>query len=214
MKNLILVLVCALFLISCATAGPNQNQGTAVGAGVGAAVGAGLGQAIGGNTESTLWGAAIGAAVGGLAGNQIGAYMDRQQAAMQNAMSASIAANQASINRASQDMLMATFKSDVFFDFNSYTLKPGAYVELDRVAHVLNQYPQTNIQVQGHTDKSGSEQYNMQLSQRRAQSVVNYMTQRHVDPRRLIAVGLGESQPISSDPAQNRRVTMVVTPIQ
>jgi outer membrane protein OmpA-like peptidoglycan-associated protein len=213
MKNTILVLICAIFLISCATAGPKQNQGTAVGGATGAAIGAGLGQAIGRNTESTLWGAAIGAAVGALAGNQIGAYMDRQQAAMQNAMSASIAANQASVNRASENMLMATFKSDVFFDVNSFAIKPGGYNELTRVANVLNQYPQTNIQVQGHTDRSGTQEYNRTLSQRRAETVQSVLMQNGVDPRRMTAIGMGESQPISSNPAQNRRVTLVLTPI-
>lgn len=213
MKKLIVIFLCALLLTSCASMGPNQQQGTAVGAGAGAAIGAGLGQAIGRNTESTLWGAAIGAVVGGIAGNQIGSYMDRQQAALQNAMSASIAANQANVQRATQDTLMATFKSDVFFDFNSSVLKPGAYVELDRVANVLNKYQSTSVQIQGHTDKSGSEQYNLDLSQRRADSVRTYLIQRQVHPQRLIAIGLGESQPISSNPAQNRRVTMVLTAI-
>jgi outer membrane protein OmpA-like peptidoglycan-associated protein len=213
MKNIIIVLICAVFLMSCATQGPKQNQGTAVGGVTGAAVGAGLGQAIGGNTESTLWGAAIGAAVGALAGNQIGAYMDRQQAAMQNAMASTIAANQASVNRASENMLMATFKSDVFFDVNSSAIKPGGYNELTRVSNVLNQYPQTNIQVQGHTDRSGSEEYNRVLSQRRAETVQAVLMQNGVDPRRMTSIGLGESQPISSDPSQNRRVTLVLTPI-
>jgi outer membrane protein OmpA-like peptidoglycan-associated protein len=214
MKNIILVLICALMLFGCASQGAKQNQGTAVGAGTGAVIGAVLGQAIGRDTEATLWGAAAGAAVGALAGNQIGAYMDRQEAAMQNAMAASIAANQASIRRANQDLLMATFKSDVFFGYDSSILKSGAYTELNRVANALNQYPQTNVQVQGHTDRSGGEEYNMALSQRRADAVVNYLIQRQVSPQRLIAIGLGESQPISSDPAQNRRVTLVLTPIQ
>jgi outer membrane protein OmpA-like peptidoglycan-associated protein len=203
-----------LFLASCAGQGQNQQKGTVYGGLGGAAIGAGLGQAIGGNTDSTLIGAAIGAAVGALAGNQVGAYMDRQQAALNNAMAASIAANQASVNRVSQDMLMLNFKSDLFFDTNSSLIKPGGYSELQRVANVLNQYPQTNIQIQGHTDKSGSEQYNLALSQRRADSVKNYLMQTGVNPSRMSTVGLGESQPISSDPSQNRRVSIVVTPIQ
>ena len=214
MRNIILVFVCALMLFGCAGQGQNQKKGTMYGAGGGAAAGAIIGQAIGRDTEATLLGAAIGAAVGGAIGNQVGAYMDRQEAALQSAMASSIAANQASINRASQDLLMATFKSDVFFDLNSFTLKPGAYNELNRVADALNRFPQTNVQVQGHTDRSGSEQYNMELSQRRANAVVNYLIQRQVNPQRLIPIGLGESQLISSDPAQNRRVTLVLTPIQ
>ncbi len=203
----------AISLVSCAGQGQNQQRGTAYGAAGGAAVGAGLGQAIGGNTDATLLGAGIGLLVGSLVGNQIGSYMDKQEAALQNAMSATIATNQASIQRATDDMLMATFRSEVFFDINSYILKAGAYPELDRVANVLNQYPQTNIQIQGHTDSSGNEDYNMRLSANRANAVLRYLTQRNVDSRRMIAVGMGEGQPISSTPAQNRRVVIVITPI-
>lgn len=210
----IFLVLCMMFtLVSCAGQGQNQRQGTAIGAAGGAAAGAGLGQAIGRNTEATLLGAGIGLVVGALIGNQVGSYMDKQQAALQNAMSSSIAANQASIQRASEDMLMATFKSEVMFDLNSSILKAGAYPELDRVANVLNQYPQTNIQIQGHTDSSGSEDYNMMLSTKRADAVKRYLTQRNVDPRRMVSYGMGEGQPISSNPAQNRRVVIVVTPI-
>lgn len=212
--SICLIVGLCFFMISCANQGPKQNQGTAVGAGVGAVVGAGLGQAIGRDTDSTLIGAAIGAAVGGLAGNQIGAYMDRQQAALQNAMATSIATNQASIQRANQSTLLATFKSDVFFDVNSASIKPGGYAELTRVAQALNQNPGTNIQIQGHTDRTGSEQYNQQLSQRRAETVMAVLMQNGVDQFRMSAIGFGESQPISSNPAQNRRVTMVLTPTQ
>jgi outer membrane protein OmpA-like peptidoglycan-associated protein len=216
MKNLLvicLILCMMVSLVSCASMGANEQQGTTVGAIGGAAAGAGLGQAIGRNTESTLIGAGIGLVVGALVGNQVGSYMDKQQAAMQNAMSASIAANQASVQRASEDMLMATFRSDVFFDLNSYKLKPGAYLELDRVANVLKQYPQTNIQIQGHTDSSGSEDYNMMLSTKRARAVEAYLMQSNIDPRRMTAYGMGEGQPISSNPDQNRRVVIVLTPI-
>ena len=212
MKNIIIVLICAVFLVSCA--GTKQQQGTGAGASIGAGAGAIIGQAIGRNTDSTLLGAAIGAAVGGIAGNQIGAYMDRQEAALQNAMATSIATNQASIQRANQQTLIATFKGDVFFDHNSSAIKPGGYSELTRVAQALNQNPGTNIQIQGHTDRSGSEQYNQQLSQRRAETVMAVLMQNGVDQYRMSAIGFGESQPISSNPAQNRRVTMVLTPAQ
>jgi len=211
MKKIVSLLIICLFVFSCAGMGQKQTQGTAIGTGVGAAGGAAIGHAYGG-TQGMIIGGLIGAIVGGIAGNQVGAYMDRQEAALNAAMSTAIAADQASLQR-SQDVLMATFKSDVFFDFNSSILKPGAYVELNRVANVLNQYPQTNVQIQGHTDKSGTEEYNRFLSQRRAEAVRNYLIQQQVDPRRMTAIGLGESQPISSSPAQNRRVTMVLTPI-
>jgi len=198
-----------LTLMSCANATTGQ-KGAAIGAGVGAAAGAGLGQAIGKNTKSTVIGAGIGAALGGLAGWQIGEYMDRQEAELQQAFANSEAA---AISR-EQDVLTATFKGDVFFDFDSAILKPGAYSEIDRTAGVLNRYPQTTILVAGHTDSKGAEAYNQQLSERRAQAVRDALVNRGVDPRRLRVIGYGESQPISSSDAMNRRVELRIEPIQ
>ena len=197
-----------LGLIACAGQ-TKQQQGTGYGAAAGAGLGAILGQVIGGDTEATLIGAGIGAAVGALAGNQVGKYMDQQERDLRNAMAQSEAA---SIQR-DQDILRATFKSEVLFDFDSATLKPGAYPELDRVANVLNKYPKTSILIQGHTDASGPEDYNQELSEKRAQAVKRALIQRGVREVRLYAVGYGESQPISSDPAANRRVTIVIEPV-
>jgi outer membrane protein OmpA-like peptidoglycan-associated protein len=205
----VLIGIFALSLMACANATTGQ-KGAAIGAGVGAAAGAGLGQAIGRNTTGTLIGAGIGAALGGLAGWQIGEYMDRQEAELQQALANSEAA---SISR-EQDVLTATFKGDVFFDFDSAVLKPGAYSEIDRTATVLNRYPQTTILVEGHTDSRGSEAYNQQLSERRAQAVRDALVSRGVDPRRLRVIGYGESQPISSSDAMNRRVELRIEPIR
>ncbi len=187
-----------------------QEKGTATGAAVGAGIGAILGQAIGGDTAATLWGAGIGAVVGGVAGNQIGAYMDRQEQQLRAVAAQSEAM---SISR-TQDVLTATFKSEVLFDFDSAILKPGAYAELDRVANVLNQYPETAIRVEGHTDATGPESYNQQLSEKRAMAVKNALIQKGVHPARIVAIGYGESMPVSSDAAQNRRVNIVIIPIE
>jgi outer membrane protein OmpA-like peptidoglycan-associated protein len=200
-------LVLAISLFSCA--GPTQKErGAKTGALIGGASGAILGQVIGGHTESTLLGAAIGTAVGGIAGHQIGAYMDRQEQELKAAMAASEAA---SIQR-SHDVLTATFRSEYLFDFDSSTLKPGAYSEIGRVADVLNRYPQTTIRVEGHTDSKGSEAYNQTLSEKRALAVKSALTQKGVDPTRIQTVGFGESQPISSNDAMNRRVLIVIIP--
>ncbi len=203
------VVLLSLFIISCAGT-TNQGRKTQEGALIGAGVGAILGQVIGGDTEATLIGAGIGAALGGIAGNQIGAYMDRQESELRNVMASSQAA---SVTR-SQNVLTATFKSEMFFDYNSAVLKAGAYSEMDRISRVLREYPQTRIRVEGHTDSKGSAEYNQKLSERRAQSVANSLIQRSVDPIRIETIGFGESQPISSNDANNRRVNIVIIPIQ
>ncbi|MGA8240353.1 MAG: OmpA family protein [Desulfobacterales bacterium] len=218
MRKSLCIVLSSLFLLACASQGTytKQEKGTAIGAGTGAAIGGIIGHSVarsGHGTAGVIIGGLAGAALGGLVGNQIGAYMDRQEEALRQAMAAATAADQASIQR-SQDVLTATFKSDMFFDFDSATIKPGAYAELDRVAKVFNDYPQTMIQIQGHTDSSGAEAYNMALSERRANAVRDALVQRGVAPERLTTIGFGESQPISSSAAMNRRVTLVLTPIR
>ena len=212
MKKIVLSVLISvmLFIFGGCTALTCQERGTGTGAVVGAGVGAVLGQVIGGDTEATLLGAGIGAVLGGVAGNQIGAYMDRQEQALRNAMATSEAIG---IQR-TQDVLIATFKSDVFFDFDSAVLKPGAYTEISRVAKVLNDYPQTMIRVEGHTDSTGTESYNQTLSEKRARSVSSALLQQGVNSRRIESVGYGETQPISSNDALNRRVRIVITPIR
>ncbi len=196
------------FVSSCANLNTNQEQGTAIGAGVGAGLGAALGQAIGEDTEATLLGAGIGAALGGIAGNQMGLYMDRQEQELRNA----IAASEAASIRRSQDVLTASFTSRTFFNYDSSILLPGGINEIARVASVLRRYPQTRIEVGGHTDSKGSEAYNQQLSLRRAQAVRDALIHQGVAPNRVVAVGYGETQPISSDNAMNRRVEIVIIP--
>ena len=100
-----------------------------------------------------------------------------------------------------------------FFDYNSSQLLPGGYREIARIASVLNKYQQTQIEVGGHTDSTGSEYYNRQLSMRRAEAVKNALIQQGVAPSRINAVGYGESHPISSSRAMNRRVEIVIIPV-
>ncbi|HMB31876.1 MAG TPA: OmpA family protein [Desulfohalobiaceae bacterium] len=210
-KNYLLVaFIFALVLSIMACSGASRQQkGTGYGAAAGAGLGALIGQAIGGDTESTLWGAGAGAIVGAIAGNQVGKYMDNQERDLRSALAQE---RQASIQR-ERDILQATFKSGVFFDFDSATLKPGGRRELERVAQVLNKYPKTTIRVEGHTDKAGSETYNQELSERRAEAVKNALIQMGVIKERIQAIGYGESQPVSSDPAENRRVAIFIKPI-
>ncbi len=209
MKLMVLGLaVPVVFSLSGCAVNSQAQKGTLIGSGIGAGLGAIAGQAIGGDTEGTLIGAGIGAALGGLTGNRVGTYMDYQEEELRSAMAVS---NAASIQR-SQDLLTATFRSEMLFDYDSATLKPGAYAELDRVAQVLNNYPQTRIRIEGHTDSRGAEVYNQSLSERRASAVKTALVQRGVSAHRIQAVGYGESQPISTADAMNRRVVVVITP--
>jgi len=210
--SMILAVICLMSILSCASweGSSKQTKGTVIGTGTGAAVGAGLGAVLGGNRKAVLAGAGIGAVVGGIAGNQMGAYMDRQEQALQEVAAQSEAM---SIQR-SQNVLTATFKADMMFDVNSATLKPGAYSEIDNVARVLQDYPETQLRVAGHTDQSGSETYNQQLSERRAMSVKNALVQRGVADYRITTIGFGESMPISSNAAMNRRVEIRITPVE
>ncbi len=213
MKTKLVISLSCLFLIialfGCASSS-KQQKGTGVGAATGAGVGALLGQAIGGDTESTLIGAGAGAIVGGIAGNRIGNYMDKQERDLRNSLAEQ---RSASIQR-EEDVLRTTFQSDVFFDFDSAKIKPGGRRDLEDVAEVLKKYRKTTILIEGHTDKSGPEEYNQRLSERRAQAVKNALIQMGIIEERLKAVGYGESQPISSDPSQNRRVEISIQPIR
>jgi outer membrane protein OmpA-like peptidoglycan-associated protein len=203
----VVVLIMLLFVANCA--GPtNENRQTKHGVLIGAGTGAILGNVIGRDTEGTLVGAALGAVVGGAIGNRVGAYMDKQEAALRRAVAASETASIERVNNA----LIATFKSDIMFDFNSALIKPGGLGEVKRVAGVLNQFADTTIRIEGHTDTTGPEQYNQILSQRRADAVKNALIKHAVSASRMQAIGYGESMPIGSN-AQNRRVSIVITPV-
>ncbi|UCE55284.1 MAG: OmpA family protein [Desulfobacterales bacterium] len=214
MKKKLIAFALVLSLVACAGMSQRQQTGTAVGVAGGAAVGAVIGGAYGGKTGAWI-GGLIGAGVGGLAGHQVASYMDRQEAELNAALEESRAYIRASIerDRENTDVLLATFKGDVFFDFDSAALKPGAYAEIDRVSPVLQKYSHTAIQVEGHTDQVGSETYNQRLSEQRAEAVKNALIQRGLDPRRIRAIGFGESQPVSSNNAMNRRVTLRIIPL-
>lgn len=196
-------------LISCAGA-TNAERQTKHGVLIGAGTGALLGQAIGGSTEGTILGAGLGAMLGGIAGHQVGAYIDRQEQELRNA----VADTEFASVRRIEDTLIATFRSDIFFEYNSSALLPGAYVEIKRVTEVLNSYPQTSITIEGHTDTRGTMEYNQRLSEKRAMAVKNMLLQYGVHPRRIRTVGFGETQPISSNHAINRRVNIVINPIE
>jgi outer membrane protein OmpA-like peptidoglycan-associated protein len=216
MKHILVVLlIAALILPGCATM--KENPKTTIGAGAGAVLGAGVGYAIGGGK-----GAAIGAVVGGLAGGVIGHYMDKQEREFKQALAESQAREQDAIMQGVQrekDAIILTFKSDVMFDTNSSVIKPAAYAsgEIDRVAQILNRYPDTTIKVVGYTDSTGSESYNLQLSEQRANAVKNALAIKNVQAARITAMGMGESNPIADNATEggrqlNRRVSIIIEP--
>jgi outer membrane protein OmpA-like peptidoglycan-associated protein len=113
--------------------------------------------------------------------------------------------------------LAVTFKGDVTFDTNSAEVRPGLYSEINRVAGVLNQYPNTLIRVEGHTDSKGSSEYNINLSIRRADTVKTLLVQRGVANSRIEVVGFGATMPVATNDTvagrqMNRRVEIKIAP--
>jgi outer membrane protein OmpA-like peptidoglycan-associated protein len=213
--RIICLAVILIFCVSCAPPQTKTGKGGAYGAAGGAVVGAIVGQAAGRDTEATLIGAAIGAAVGGLAGAGVGKMMDEQEREMRDAL----AASEAAAVRREGDLLAISLRGDVTFDYDSATVRPGLYREIDRITDVLIKYPQTVIRVEGHTDSTGSESYNMDLSQRRADSVKNLIVQRGVSASRIETVAYGETMAIAdntieSGRAMNRRVEIKIAPVK
>ena len=209
------LLCCILLLASCAETGTmtKSEQGGIFGAAGGAVVGAVLGQAIGHNTKGTLIGAAIGSAMGGAGGYGVGRMMDNQEKEMRDALARSEAA---AVTREG-NLLSVTFKGDVTFNTNSTEVRPELYTEINRVAGVLNQYPDTLIRVEGHTDSKGSDEYNMDLSRRRAQTVKTLLVLRGVAESRIEVVGFGKTMPVASNDTEagrqiNRRVEIRIAP--
>ena len=210
------VFLCVVLLLAGCAAPETQTKtqkGAVYGAAGGAAAGAVVGQVISRDTKGTLIGAAIGAAVGGLGGAGVGKMMDDQERDMRKAVASSEAA---SVSREG-NLLAVTFKGDVTFDTNSTVLRPGLQSEINRVAGVLNQYPDTLVRVEGHTDSKGTDVYNMDLSNRRAMAVKNLLVQRGIVDSRIEAVGYGETLPVATNDTEagrqrNRRVEIKIAP--
>jgi outer membrane protein OmpA-like peptidoglycan-associated protein len=210
------VFLCVVLLLAGCAAPETQTKtqkGAIYGTAGGAAAGAIIGQVIGRDTKGTLIGAAIGAAVGGLGGAGVGKMMDNQERDMRQALATSEAA---AVSREG-NLLAVTFKGDVTFDTNSTVVRPGLQAEINRVAGVLSQYPQTFVRVEGHTDSVGSNDYNQDLSIRRAMAVKNLLVQRGIADSRIDSVGYGETMPVATNDTEagrqrNRRVEIKIAP--
>lgn len=175
-------------------------KGGAIGSGAGAIIGG----AIGSRSDNTATGAIIGAAVGGTAGALIGKYMDKQAEELEKEL------ENAKVERVGEG-IQVTMESGILFDFDSEALKASAQEELSSMASVLKEYPDTKIQVDGHTDSTGSDSYNQKLSERRAKTVADQLRAMGITADRITEKGFGESMPVadnSNDAGRqlNRRV--------
>ncbi|WP_200974151.1 OmpA family protein [Echinicola sp. 20G] len=203
LKSVLGIVLSTAILFGCAD-WSNTGKGAAIGGGAGGAIG-GL---IGSKKGNTAAGAVIGAAVGGAAGAAIGKYMDKQAKEMEEL-------EDAKVERVGEGIQL-TFDSGILYGFDSYQLTPEAQENVMKLAKILNDYPDTNIMIDGHTDSKGSEDYNQELSVKRANSVANYLKMQGIDGVRLTTVGHGESMPIASNDsdagrAENRRVEVAIT---
>ncbi|WP_153798239.1 OmpA family protein [Foetidibacter luteolus] len=206
MKKGFLVGITAIaFMISSCSTWNKSQKGAAVGAGGGAVVGGVIGKM----TGNTALGAIIGATVGGAAGAVIGKKMDKQAAEIKNEIPG------AKVERV-EEGIVVEFNSKVLFALNSFALTSASEASLNDLVTILNKYPDTNIEVQGHTDNTGADAYNMTLSEKRAGSVAAYLKSHNIAPSRVTTKGFGESTPkydnnTEEGRANNRRVEFLIT---
>jgi outer membrane protein OmpA-like peptidoglycan-associated protein len=203
-KLFILKLIFVLLVLAFSCASSNKTKGTVIGAGAGGVVGGIIGKAAG----NTAVGAILGAAIGGAAGLYIGNYMDKQAAEVERDIEG------AQVTRVGEGIKI-TFDSGIMFDVNKATLKPASKENLNKLAEILDKYEDTNILLEGHTDASGSDEYNMDLSEKRSKSVGNHLATQGVNPTRFTIMGYGESQPIATNDTAdgrqlNRRVEIAI----
>ncbi len=218
-RNLILPAASLLLLLgSCETVKKtsNRDKGVVIGAAGGAVLGGIIGNNVG-NKNNTALGAILGAAVGGVAGGIIGNKMDKQAEKIKNEIPG------AKVERVGEG-IDVTFdennpdgsKMGVYFETNKYNISPNSRLALDKLQKIFAEYPETNILIEGHTDDVGTNEYNMSLSQRRADAVGDYLRTAGVSGSRLIVKWYGESQPkvennSDANRALNRRVQFVIT---
>ncbi len=200
----VIVLSSAFIFTGCATWNKTQK-----GAVIGTAAGGAAGAVIGRTSGNTALGAIIGAAVGGASGAIIGRQMDKQAEEIKKTVP------DAKVERVGEGIVVE-FSSNVLFAFDKSNLSDDAKTNLDKLVVVLNSYPDTDIEVQGHTDSKGSEAYNQTLSEQRAGTVSGYLSGQGIAYNRLTIKGFGENIPkYSNDTAegrtQNRRVEFLIT---
>jgi len=202
--GIIMILSAVLILSGCASWNKTQ-KGAVVGTAAGGAMGAVIGRASG----NTALGAIIGATVGGATGAVIGHQMDKQAEEIKNTVP------DAKVERVGEGIVVE-FSSNVLFGFDESTLSADAKTSLDKLVKVLKEYPDTDIEVQGHTDSKGSVTYNQALSERRANAVSGYLDGKGIAASRLTIKGFGETVPkyennTAEGRTENRRVEFLIT---
>lgn len=208
--------LCAVSLVSLSACVTDPNTGqkkvsrTAIGGGVGALGGMLLGGLIGGGT-----GRIIGAGIGGVAGAAYGHTMDQQIKQLKEQTAGSgVDVTPVDGGKA----ILVNLPEGVTFDVGSYSLRPEFRATLDKVADSLKQYPDSLIDVYGHTDATGSDTYNQTLSENRARTVANYLSMQGVNPSRIRSQGYGETMPVADNNTEegrrkNRRVEIKIVPV-
>ena len=204
-KNLLIGTVMVIILGAGCKSMNKTQKGAAIGTAGGAAVGAVIGKAAG----NTALGAIIGATVGGVTGAVIGRKMDKQAEEIKNEVPGAI------VERVGEGIVVE-FSSAVLFGFDQANISSGAQTTLNDLVKILNKYPDTDLEIQGHTDNAGTENYNKRLSQRRASAVSGFLKNHGISSGRVKTVGFGETSPkysndTESGRGQNRRVEFLIT---
>jgi len=205
MKMSLITLLSAILILSGCASWNKTQKGAVVGTAAGGAMGAVIGRASG----NTALGAIIGAAVGGGAGAIIGRQMDKQAEEIEKSVP------DAKVERVGEGIVVE-FNGNVLFGFDKSDLTADASTNLDKLVAVLNKYPDTDIEIQGHTDSKGSESYNQKLSVRRASAVSSYLEGKGIINSRVNIKGFGETAPKYANDTdegrtQNRRVEFLIT---
>lgn len=216
----IAVLTGAVLVAACQTLDPYtgepQTSKATKGALIGAAAGAVVGLVSGDDAVERRQHAMILAGVGALAGGAVGNYMDKQEVELREELQGT----GVSVTRTGEngENITLNMPGNVTFATDSSDLNPAFFDVLGSVGKVLKQYDKSVVEVAGHTDSTGSEQYNQSLSERRAATVAQYLQARGVSAQRVLTVGMGELRPVADNGTPegrqaNRRVEITMVPL-
>lgn len=215
-----LSIAATLALAGCAT-DEYGNRRPLTDAEKGVLIGGIAGAVVGGAASSKKHrtrGALLGAVGGGLAGGMVGSYMDKQKKDFEKVLAAERNAGAIQIEKDANNILRVTMSAQTAFEVDSAHIKPGFHSTMDKIATIVNRYGKTQLTVVGHTDSTGSDAHNQQLSEQRAQAVQAYLEQKGVVAQRLASYGRGESEPRASNATVagrqlNRRAEIVIEPV-